>query len=209
MYTLDTAAAKQADDHSKFIRETGKYKGKFTKAEALTASSGTTGVAFSFVSDSGQEANFSIYVQKSNGEKLPAYKTLNSIMACLRLRNVSAPVQCKTKKYDFKQKKEIEYEAPLLLDLMNKQIGVVLQNCEYEKEVDRRPTGEYGWKIELQGAFESSSELTASEILEGKTTPEKLSAIIANLSDRPLKNKKQHSSNDQQVPAHFDDDIPF
>ena len=31
-YTLDTGAAKSAETIGKYIRETGKYKGKFTRA---------------------------------------------------------------------------------------------------------------------------------------------------------------------------------
>lgn len=213
--TLDVAAAKQADQSGKFIKETGKYKGRFTKAESLVASSGTQGVSFTFESDDKQTVNFSIYIIKSDGEKLSAYKTLNSIMACLKLRGISAPVTGVATKYDFTTKQDVQYQAPLLLDLMNKPIGVVLQSCEYAKEKDRVPTGEYGWKIEIQGAFEYATELTAGEILTGKTQPEVLASIVSHLADRPLKNKvalRQQSTGQSQG---FDsgsnniDDCPF
>lgn len=208
--TLDAAAAKQADQQGRFIKETGKYKGRFIKAEALTAASGTTGIAFTFESDDKQVANFSIYIQKQDGEKLSAYKTLNSIMACMKLRTVSNPVNGEATKYDFKTKADVKYQAPLLLDLMNKPIGIVLQSCEYEKEQDRVKTGEYGWKLEIQGAFEASSELTAGEILGGVTKPEVLGSIIANLKDRPLKSKtapKASSQHSNEMPDF--DQIPF
>lgn len=210
--TLDAAAAKQADQQGRFIKETGKYKGRFIKAEALTAASGTTGIAFTFESDDKQVANFSIYIQKQDGEKLSAYKTLNSIMACMKLRTVSNPVNGEATKYDFTTKSDIKYQAPLLLDLMNKPIGIVLQSCEYEKEKDRAKTGLYGWKLEIQGAFEASTELTAGEILGGVTKPEILTSIIANLKDRPLKSKAnapaQRQSQSGGMPD-MDDDIPF
>lgn len=208
---LDTAAAKQADQHGKFIKETGKYKGKFIKAEALTADTGTTGISFSFESDEGQTANFSIYIQKKDGEKLYAYKTLNAIMACMKLRSVSNPVMGKAVKYDFTEKKDVEYQAPLLMDLMNKPIGIVLQSCEYAKEKDRVPTGAYGWKLEIQGAFEASTELTAGEILNGKTKPEVLGNVIAHLKDRPLNNKPNQGQSTHQASSapDMDDDIPF
>jgi hypothetical protein len=209
---LDTTAAKQADQQGRFIKETGKYKGKFTKAEALTAASGTTGISFTFESDDKQVANFSIYIQKQDGEKLSAYKTLNSIMACMRLRTVSNPVNGNATKYDFTTKTDITYQAPLLLDLMNKPIGVVLQSCEYAKEKDRVPTGEYGWKLEIQGAFEAATELTAGEILNGATKPEVLGNIIANLKDRPLKKSQVTAPRQPQQNQGFDDmddSIPF
>ena len=178
----------------------------------MTADSGTTGVSFTFESDDKQTANFSIYIQKADGEKLYAYKTLNSIMACLKLRTISSPVKGKAIKYDFKAQKEVSYEAPLLLDLMNKPIGIVLQSCEYAKEKDRIPTGEYGWKLEIKGAFEYATELTAGEILSQVTVPSVLAGIIANLKDRPLKNKvnqSQKSSSASRNPIDPDDDIPF
>lgn len=209
--TLDVDAAKQADQQGRFINSTGKYKGKFTKAEALTADSGTTGISFTFESDDKRIANFSIYIQKSNGEKLYAYKTLNSIMACLRMKSVSMPVTRKTSKYDFKLRKEVEYDAPLLIDLMNKPIGIVLQSCEYEKEKDRVPTGGYAWKIEIKGAFEHSTEFTAAEILDRATVPAALSQIIAVLEDRPVKNKlhKKSESSNRTIIDDLNDDIPF
>lgn len=214
MYSLDIAAAKQADQTGKFIKETGAYKGRFTKAEALKAGTGTQGIAFTFESNDKQTVNFSIYTQKSDGEKLRSYQTLMAIMACMKLRNVAAPVAGTATKYDFDTKQDVQYTAPLLLDLMNKPIGVILQSCEYEKQTDRVPNGEYAWKIEIQGAFEATTELTASEILGGKTKPEVLAGMIAHLADRPLKNKgsrpaAQGYQGGTGMPDNFGDDIPF
>jgi hypothetical protein len=213
MYTLDTQAAKQADQTGKFIKETGKYKGKFIKAEALTAATGTKGIAFTFESEDKQTVNFSLYTVKANGDKLYGYQTLMAIMACMKLRNIANPVTGPATRYDFDTKQDVQYQAPLLLDLMNKPIGVILQSCEYAKEKDRVPTGEYGWKIEIQGAFEAATELTASEILGGKTKPELLANMVAHLADRPLKNKggaKPQSRAQHSTPDNFrDDDIPF
>jgi hypothetical protein len=211
MYALDPAAAKQADQTNKFISETGKYKGKFTKAESLVAESGTKGISFTFESDEKQTANFSVYTVKANGDKLRGYQLVMALMACLKLRNVADPVNGRAKKYDFTAKQEVEYEAPLLLDLMNKPIGVILQSCEYEKQRERVPTGEYGWKIELQGAFEASTELMASEILSGATKPEMLANVISRLTDRPLKNKGKAPARPDSNFNDMNDDleIPF
>lgn len=212
MYDLDTNAAKQADQTGKFIKETGKYIGKFIKAEDLTAQSGTKGVAFTFEADDKRTVNFSIYTIKADGTKLFGYQTLMAIMTCMKLRKINDPVMGTATKYDFEAKQDVQYQAPLLLDLMNKPIGVLLQNCEYEKQKDRVPTGEYGWKIEVQGTFEASSELTASEILGGKTKPELLANMVAHLTDRPLKNKGvagRSSAPASSGGPDFSDEIPF
>jgi hypothetical protein len=135
-----------------------------------------------------------------------------AIMACLKLRNVADPVMGIATKYDFDAKQEVQYQAPLFMDLMNKPIGVILQSCEYEKQFNGEPTGEYGWKLEIQGAFEYATELTASEILAGKTKPELLANMVARLADRPLRNKGSVApvaSHASAGGAHMDDDIPF
>lgn len=214
MYTLDIAAAKQADQTGKFIKETGAYRGRFTKAEALEATTGTKGVLFTFESDDKQTVTFSIYTEKADGEKLRSFQTLMALMACMKLRTVSAPVLGVATKYDYDAKHDVQYQAPLLLDLMNKPIGVILQSCEYEKQRDRVPTGEYGWKIEIQGAFEAATDLTASEILASKTKPEVLKGMLSHLADRPLKSKVTRSQSSQSnqgggAAPFFDDDVPF
>lgn len=211
MYNLDTSAANKADQTGKFIKETGKYIGKFTKAEDLTAKSGTKGIGFTFESNDGQEVSFSVYTIKSDGDKLSGFNTLNAVMACMKLRSIANPVVSTATKYDFTEKKDVQYQAPLFLDLMNKQIGVIFQSCEYEKQTEGVNNGTYAWKIELQGAFEAATELTASEILSGKTKPELLANMISRLVDRPLKNKgNQATSGQSQARTLADmDDIPF
>lgn len=213
-YTLDVAAAKQADQTGRFIKETGKYKGQFTKAESLLAESGTKGISFTFESDEKQTVNFSVYTTKSDGTKLRGFQTVMALMACMRLNKVSPAVMGEATKYDFDAGQDVKYQAPLLQDLMGKPIGVILQSCEYEKQKSRVPTGEYGWKIELQGAFASATELTASEILTQKTKPEVLAGLIAHLADRPLKNKSasarpvQGNQGGTGMPDSFGSDIP-
>ena len=205
MYALDTAAAKQADQTGKFIKETGKYKGKFIKAEALVASTGTKGIAFTFESDDKQEVNFKLYTIKSNDETLYGYKILMALMACMRLRKLAEPVIGTATKYDFDAKKDVEYQAPLFQDLMNRPIGILLQRCEFEKETNRVPNGTYAWSMEIQGAFEESTELTASEILGVKTKPEMLANIVSRLADRPLNNKSTSHSAPASAAQTLDD----
>lgn len=212
-YQLDSTAAKQADQTGKFLKDTGKYKGKFIKAEELIAETGTKGIAFTFETEEKQQVSFSMYTVKADGTKLYDFQKLMAIMTCMRIKNVSDPVKGKATKYNFDLKREEEYLADLLLDLMNKPIGLVLQSCEYEKQKDRVPNGEYAWKLEPSFAFEASTELMASEILGGKTSPEMLGTIMARLADRPLKNKGSTPRASQASSGgpsnNFDDDIPF
>ncbi|MGK3946781.1 hypothetical protein ABK046_51510, partial [Streptomyces caeruleatus] len=57
-YTLDATQAKAADSISSSIRETGKYVGVLTRAEAVTSTKGTKGLGLSFKSDDGSTADY-------------------------------------------------------------------------------------------------------------------------------------------------------
>lgn len=210
MYTLDPAEAKKADQKGGFINETGKYKGKFTRVEQLTASTGTQGVGFTFVSDEGLTANFSVYTIKSDGTPLQGNQFMMALMACLALRSTGEPVMKSVKRYDFDTKTNYEEGAPVFTAMMDKPIGLLLQRCEYEKEKNRIKTGEYGWKIEPYAPFQASTELMATEVLAKASKPEMLAKMVAGLKDRPLKGRA-HLATDAAPAgaAPFDDDIPF
>ena len=82
MYAIDLAEAKRADSTGNQIKEIGKYLGTFTQAADITAKTGTKGIAFNFVTSTGQKARFSIYTMKADGTKLGGYGTLSAMMAC-------------------------------------------------------------------------------------------------------------------------------
>jgi hypothetical protein len=57
MYALNNEsaqAARKAEQRTSFIDEKGKYVGKFTRAEDITAASGTRGIAFTFETNEGR-----------------------------------------------------------------------------------------------------------------------------------------------------------
>lgn len=189
MYTIDATAAREAENFSNFLSETGKYKGKFIRAEKLVSSNkGTHGIGFTFESDSKQTTRFDIWTMKAQGEHLMGFKTLSAIMACLKLKTLAVgtgPVE----RYDYDTKQRYTVQAEIFPDLLNKPIGLVLVNTEYEKMRENKKTGETGWRLELVAPFEAATEFTAAEIMDRATQPKKLAAIVSMLADRPLKNK--------------------
>ena len=189
MYTIDATAAREAENFSKFLSETGKYKGKFICAEKLVSSNkGTHGIGFTFESDSKQTTRFDIWTMNAQGEHLMGFKTLSAIMACLKLKTLAVgtgPVE----RYDYDTKQRYTVQAEIFPDLLNKPIGLVLVNTEYEKMRENKKTGETGWRLELVAPFEAATEFTAAEIMDRATQPKKLAAIVSMLADRPLKNK--------------------
>lgn len=205
-YALDTTQAKQAEYTGSRIDTTGKYVGKFTRAEDIKAKSGAVGIEFDFESSDGRKARMSIYTKNRDGDPIFGQKMLMAIMTCLKVRDIQATV-AKVKKYNLDAKKEEVVDAPIFGALQNKPIGLLLQAEEYEKQM-----GGTGWKMNIVGCFDPSNELTASEILDKKTKPEQLAKMVAVLRDKPLRASAPQSSTQAPARGGFDDmadDIPF
>ncbi|UBB15471.1 hypothetical protein [Comamonas odontotermitis] len=187
MYTIDKNAAREAENFSSFLTETGKYKGKFIRAEKLVSTNkGTHGVGFTFESDSKQTTRFDIWTMNAQNEHLMGFKTINAIMACMKLKGVTV-AQGEVERFDYTTKQSFKEQAEVFPELVNCPIGLVLQKTEYEKMRDGRKTGETGWRLELTAPFEAATEFTAAEIMDRATQPKKLASIMASLADRPLK----------------------
>jgi hypothetical protein len=208
MYNLDPTEARKADQTGNRITEIGKYVGKFTQAEDITASTGTKGVALRFESN-GQTANLSLYTQRANGEHIMGYQALMALMTCMSLRNIT-PKPGTVKYWDNDAKAEATRQGQVFPDLCNKPIGLLLETEDYPKK-----DGTTGTRMVLAGMFQPSTELTASEILDKKTKPEQLEKMVARLRHRPLKGAKPAASH---APAaggggtgfdDMEDDIPF
>lgn len=212
MYALDPNAARSADQRSSMITETGKYLGTFTRAEKIKATSGTEGIDFSFKANDGRGCRFALYTKKHDGTVIKIGTGLvMAMLACLQVRQMDAK-PTKVRKWDMAANEEVDATVPCFADIMNKPIGLLLEAEEYEKNA-----GGIGKRMVLAGVFQADTELTASEILDRKTTPTQLPKIVATLRDRPLNKGRSSaparaaSGSDmghagQDIP---DDDIPF
>lgn len=209
MYALDTKAAQKADQTGNRINEIGKYIGTFTQAEDITAGTGTKGLALRFEAN-GQSANLSLYTKKADGETIMGFQTLMAIMTCLQLRNIE-PKDGTVKYWDRETNSEETKAAKIFPDLCGKPIGLLLETEGYFKN-----DGSTGTKMVIAGVFQAKTELTATEILERKTTPEMLPKMVARLHHRPAKAAKASSGRPAAQTSHggsgfddMDDDIPF
>lgn len=211
-YSLDTNQARKADQRGGVINETGKYIGRLLRAEDIETDKGTKGIDFSFMSRDGQKTRFALYTAKRDGSRINiGHGFVMALMTCLGLRDIK-PMTCKVKKWDQAANAEVDSEAPCFPDLMNKDIGLLLESEQYEKS-----DGSIGKRMVLAGVFQSSTELTATEILDRKAKPEQLAKIVATLRDRPLRPSKGGTpAGGGSRPAassggfdDMDDDIPF
>jgi len=206
-YALNTELAKEAGVSNR-IDATGKYIGKFTRAEAVHSKEQTEGVEFTFQSTDKRTADFlTCWTFNVEGKELYGLKMVNALMTCMKVKEIK-PQQGTVERYDGKVA-----QVELFQDLMNKPIGVLLQKEEYQKN-----DGTIGTKFNIVGCFDAVTEMTAKEILERAIKAEQLGGMVALLKDRPMSNKKTTTQNARTASnsgsgnhafADFEDDIPF
>lgn len=210
-YSIDANAARAADQINSRINETGKYTGVFTRAEEIKSKKGTVGVEFSFKADGGQTADYlTAWTKNTDGKELYGFKQLMAIMACCKVRNITAtPGQ--VEKYDRDVGAVAKMDATVFPELTGKRIGLLLQVEEYAKT-----DGSIGEKMAIAGAFEADTEFTASEIMDKAKTPEKLAHMVAALKDRRLSFSTSTAPANNTSPSQsggfapdLDDDVPF
>lgn len=210
-FTLDTKAAKSADAISQTIRESGKYIGTITRAEAIVSKMGTTGLGLSFKSDDGATAGYlDLWTHRANGEALMSFKTVSAIMACLKLRQVNqGPVTFE--RWDKESSQRVKMQGNGYPDIQGKRIGFLLR-----KEIETDDQGKDRDRVAIFGVFQADTELVASEVLDQKTKPERLTKMVEALEAWPIndKRKKTVASSHQSQSAGQDwadaeDDIPF
>jgi len=113
------------------------------------------------------------------------------------------------KRWDVDAKQEYTEEGMVFPELANKQIGFLLQKTE---EASRKNPGETAWSAKLVNVFDAQTELMAVEILTNKKEPLALAQKVAQLADRPMKNKPlapRATASANSGSALADDDIPF
>jgi hypothetical protein len=213
--TLNTKAAKAADSIASAITEAGKYVGVITRAEALKSGRGTLGLGLSFRTESGQSADYlDIYTQKSDGEALMGAKTVNALLVCLKLRGAKQGL-IKCEKWDRDAGARVKVEVQGYPEMMGKRIGLLLQ-----KELGTSDQGKDTERMTIFGVFSPETELTASEILDSKTNPERLPLMVQALMNRPVRDNRKKTSAAPRPAAgkpaatgtgfdDMDDDIPF
>lgn len=216
MLTFDTKIAASADQISSAIREAGKYVGTIIRAEKLLSTQGTQGVGLSFKADDGSTADYlDLYTVNEKGEVLPSMKAVQAILCCTQLWKGAAEGKIECEKYDkdSKQRKKVTVDG--YPELMGKRIGLLLQ----QEISTNKSTGEDVERIIVFGVFQHDTELTASEIVTRKTTPETLPKMVQALMAKPVRDSRKAGARNtppspQRESEHpaggfMDDDCPF
>lgn len=197
-YTLDADLAKQVGTRLRITRS-GKYVGRFTRAELVVSRQKSEGVEFSFESDDGRTADYlSCWTHNVDGRELYGLKVLNAVLTCLGVREIVA------KPATLQDRHGGTRDARIFPQLLDRPIGLVLQREEYLKQ-----DGSVGWKFNVVAPFEAARGLTAGEILAKADAPEQLERMIAGLRDKTLPQRPTAGIVASGGLADLDDDIPF
>lgn len=210
--TLDANEARQADRVNQSIKTSGKYVGVITRAEKLLSKKNTEGLGISFKTADGATANYlDLYTVNADGKTLPSLATVQAILCCTRTKEAQEG-EITFEKWDKDAGQTIKVKANGYPALMGKKIGFLLQqelstNTTNGKDVDR---------VVIYAVFEADTELTASEILDKKTQPEKLEKMLQSLMAKPVHDRRTvtggsapASSTTGDPFGDFEDDIPF
>ena len=211
---LNADDARKGDTVSNVLRESGKYVGTITRAEKLLSRNNVEGLGLSIRTDDGCTASYlDVYtVRLSDGERLRGYHLVQALLACLKLRDVEeGPIEAE--KWDSMARAQVKTHMPGYPALMGKRIGVFLQR---ELSVNQN-TGDDSDRFILIGVFDPTTNLTASEILGGKTEPKRIHDYEKMLERTPVLDRRKGRAapapatgqRTASAGADFDDDIPF
>lgn len=209
---LDANSARDADRVNQSIKESGKYVGVITRAEKLLSEKQTQGFGLSFKTDTGETAMFlDLYTVNSKGENLPSMATVQAILCCTRTKTADEGT-ITFEKWDKTAKQMAKTNANGYPALMGKRIGLLLQRELSDNIKDASKPND---RVVVYGVFEADSELTASEILDKKTQPEKVGKMYQSLMAKPINDRRTNkaAASHSSAPAgnfdDFEDDIPF
>lgn len=182
-YQFNPESARSGDNTSSRITESGAYTGIFTRAESVVSEKGTAGIEFTFEATDKRSADFlTLWTINAEGKEIYGHKQLMALMACLKLRAITEK-EAMVEKFINGQRGKVK--AKVYPELMGRPIGVLLQREPYEKR-----DGSTGNKFNLYGFFDPASRLTATEILDRATKPERLDKMIASLKDKPMQARR-------------------
>lgn len=183
-YSFDQNAASEADKVSSRIDETGMYKGVLKNAVAVISSNkGTHGVELDFESSDGN-TTIMLWTKSAEGEPYRGFNQVQAIMAILGLRGLKS-VAGKRRRYDFDEKKEVEEDAEVFPELLEKPLIFALQ-----KHWQTAESGKDFYNMELFAIFHPETRLTSTEMKERKNTPAKFEKISRTLKTKDGRKKK-------------------
>ena len=210
-YSLDPNMARQADEKSGRIEETGAFTGRIKYAIATKSTGGAEGIELHFESSDRRDARVTVWTYKKDGSVNDSgMRLVNSIMTCVMTKQLT-PTEGNADVYDFATSSRVSKRVTLFPELQ-KPVGIVFQLApeEYKKNGEIKVAN----RLEIYAAYNSQTGMTASEILTRATAAEKLQHMLSTVKDKQLKKYKPKAGDSGSGAAashadEFEDDILF
>lgn len=210
-YSLDPNMARQADEKSGRIEETGAFTGRIKYAIATKSTGGAEGIELHFESSDRRDARVTVWTYKKDGSVNDSgMRLVNAIMTCVMTKQLT-PTDGNADVYDFATSSRVSKRVTLFPELQ-KPVGIVFQLApeEYKKNGEIKVAN----RLEIYAAYNSQTGMTASEILTRATAAEKLQHMLSTVKDKPLKKYKPKAGDSGSGAAashadEFEDDILF
>lgn len=188
-FDYDEGAAKLADRAADRLTDGGAYVGSFKVVSPFKSEKGTIGTQFDVVLKDGGETNFGLFLVGQDGKELFGMQNFQGIRAVMGLKGRAKPSKGMVRKYNKEAKAWEDAEGPVYADMMDKEIGMVLQ-----KELYTKQGGGDGVRFNLVTVYDPKTRLTPREIIAGEKVPKRLDKVLKGLTDkdsRTVKNVKE------------------
>lgn len=215
--TVKKEAIESSESQGASIKESGAYVGKFEMVTLVTYESGAQAVKFEFKASDERKAFFNIFVTDKSGNETFGAGIVQSLAYLFGLKEFDY-VRKMADVYDYTAKSNIVKELDVFDCFLNKIVGIIVQ-----KELSIY-NGELKEKLNLLGFYDSSTMLTANEMMQKKAAPKFVQQKMAWLEQNPVKDKRGVTPATPATPAppaargasqqayqadDLDDDIPF
>lgn len=227
-FKLNTVNAKSVGE-SGYINKSGAYKGVIKLARIYDSEKGATMLVLDFDAENSEHATITMALTKRNGEETFNRKIVDALMTVLKVREI-AVVQSLYADKDGNSK-----TGYLLTELMNKPVGLLLQNAPEEYRDNKTGEIRVANRMMILTPFDPQTMQNAREILlqqEGKYVLSKLETLkdrdVKKLTpsdysagfERPYQPPVQQAPQYQQAPQSYqqqppqqavynEEDIPF
>jgi hypothetical protein len=175
----DSLVVSSAGNAGAPIEQSGAYVGVFTQAKQRIAKTGTRGVEFSFEATDGAVARYlTLWVERAGGERIEyAYGILSGLMVCLDVKAITSE-SVVSEEWDSALGTRVPTKIEAYPELVNRQVGVVLQREEQEWEGRARVS------MRIVDFFNPVSRQTPAELLSGTGATGQLDRIVGGLKDK-------------------------
>jgi hypothetical protein len=162
MYQLDKKSAENGSGNASRFLEEGLHEVVITQAYEVMAATNAKGVHIDFKDRQGNATcSLVFYVLNKDGQPIYGMDQLNAVMAVCKVKAIT-PQGGMVTYYDFDQKKDLQKQAMILTELVNKPLNLILH-----KEVNTYD-GRSSLRTNMTAPLVAGTNQTAVEVLNNK-----------------------------------------